>query len=64
MPRYMQLEALWILTNLSYGNSNEAFFSPNYQFMTHFNKILDGNDFQMIDQLILLLGNLAADSYE
>jgi len=46
MVRYMKLEATWILTNISFGDEEviEMMLDEQYDFVKHFNLILEGND--------------------
>ena len=51
LVRYLKLEALWILANLSFSKEEHIlfFFDKQYNFVSLINEILDGNDVQMID---------------
>lgn len=62
--RYIKLEATWILTNIGYGNEEDIMeiFGDEYKFIDHINRILKGNDLQMIDQVIWLISNMCATS--
>ena len=62
--RYFKLEATWILSNLSFGNSEDIEYMLSEQFgiIDHINKALLDHDFQMIDQILWILANSAAES--
>jgi hypothetical protein len=62
----MKLEATWILTNIGYGDEEDIaqIFAGPYGFVDHLNRILKGNDLQMIDQVIWLISNSIGDSIE
>lgn len=44
--RYMKLEATWILTNITFGEEDviEQMLDDQYDFIKHFNLILEGDD--------------------
>lgn len=44
--RYMKLEATWILTNVTFGDEDVIvmMLHDQYEFVKHFNLILEGND--------------------
>jgi hypothetical protein len=60
----MKLEATWILTNIGYADEAEILllFDDRYSIINHLNQILQGNDIQMIDQVIWLVANSAGTS--
>lgn len=64
--RYIKLEATWILTNIGYGNEEDIMeiFGDEYKFIDHINRILKGNDLQMIDQVYFFLTNVMFESKE
>ena len=49
--RHIKLEATWIMTNITFGDAEhiKMMLSDEYEFISHFNLILKGNDLQMID---------------
>ena len=57
--RYIILESLWILVNLTCGNEQniKVIFSPCYQILETFDLILNANDFQMINLVLTSLSN-------
>lgn len=44
--RHIKLEATWVLTNITFGDEDviEMIFLDQYDFIGHFNLILEGND--------------------
>lgn len=64
LVRYLKLEATWILTNVTFCDEDiiNEMLDQQYDFVTHFNLILEGKDYQMIDQVIWLIANIAATS--
>ena len=63
--RYMKLEATWIQTNITFAEEDviELMMDEQYDFINHFNLILEGADGQMIDQVIWLIANISATSH-
>ena len=59
-----QLEATWILTNLAYGSEEDLMvvLDPKFSIVLHLNRILEGNDLQMIDQVYFTLSNMLITS--
>ena len=51
LVRYMKLESSWILTNIGFGHEGDILkvFDEKYQLPLIINRILKGNDLQMID---------------
>ena len=49
--KYLKLEATWILTNIGYGTEEDIteLFKDEYELVGHINRILQGNDIQLID---------------
>lgn len=66
MNRYIILESLWILVNLTCGNEQNlrVIFSPCYQILEAFDLILSGNDFQMINLVLTSISNALIESQE
>ena len=62
--RFLKLEIVWTLINLTYGNTEcvMAVFAPEFNAVTVFSKMLASDDLQMIEQVLWLLANSAADS--
>lgn len=59
--RYLKLESLWILINISYTESDEQLleiFNPQYMISHYLQNLMLGDDFQMMDQVWYLLSNV------
>ena len=64
LVRFLKLEATWVLTNIGYGDEEDILqiFKEEHRFVNHINRILQGNDLQMIDQVIWLVSNCCGES--
>jgi len=62
--RIMKLEALWILTNLAYGTTNDINFilQPQFELRNVLNLILSSNDRSMIEQALWFIGNITGEN--
>ena len=60
LVRFLKLEATWVLTNIGYGDEEDILqiFKEEHRFVNHINRILQGNDLQMIDQAYFFLLNV------
>ncbi len=58
---HKQLEATWILINLSFGNEKaiNEITNDKYQFLKSLNLFLEGKDIELIDLVIHLFSNIA-----
>lgn len=64
LTRYLKLEATWILTNLAYGSEQDLMvvLDSKFAIANHLNRILEGNDLQLIDQVIWFIANTCGES--
>lgn len=62
--RVMKLEAVWILTNLAFGEREEVepILDPQYEIMNSISRIISSNDKPMVEQALWFLGNLSGES--
>ena len=64
IARYLQLEASWILTNLTYGSAEdtEIILTQSPQIFDFLNNVLLSDDHQMIEQVLWIISNASAES--
>ena len=64
IARYLQLEASWILTNLTYGSAEdtEIILTQSPQIFDFLNNALLSDDHQMIEQVLWIISNASAES--
>ena len=64
--RYMKLEAVWILTNIAYGEEAEVLQLIQYGNEINFSEIMQNifaqKDLILIDQIMYLMGNVTGTS--
>ena len=62
--RFIQLEMSWVIANLAYSNENDIniMFQQQYGLINFFNRVLEGADLQMIDQVLWIISNTACES--
>jgi hypothetical protein len=60
------LEALWIITNLAFGTSEDIklIFSPQFDILSYINCVLEGTDKPLIEQVLWLIGNITGENEE
>ena len=60
----MKLEAIWILTNLAYGTSDDIMriLSPEFGILPAVNTILQTSDKPLLEQILWFVGNISGEN--
>lgn len=60
------MEAVWILTNLAYGDKSdlEKICDPQFDIFSHIARLLEGDDAALAEQSYWFLANIMGDTIE